>query len=203
VAERLNRTLTTIIRPMLSGAGLPTALWGEAAQTANYVRNRLPRRYGDRVATPEEMWTGKRTYLGHLRVFSCVAYTHVAKERRGKLDENAKRGIFVDYTPTTRQYRVFDPQKRTIDFPCSSFTVASCPFAAAHNSGVPLQNKPVAFELTSTPSVARSSNPRNCCSVRAPRSTLQGGVYGNALQAASIRGHENIVELLLHEGAER
>jgi hypothetical protein len=34
------------------------------------------------------------------------------------------------------------------------------------------------------------------------RSTLQGGVYGNALQAASIRGHENIVELLLHEGDE-
>ena len=48
-------------------------------------------------------------------MFGCVAYTHVAKERSGKLDENAKRGIFVGYTPTTRQYRVFDPQKRTIE----------------------------------------------------------------------------------------
>jgi hypothetical protein len=115
VAERLNRTLTTIIRTMLSGTGLPTALWGEAAQTANYVRNRLPRRYDNRIATPEEMWTGKKTYLGHLRVFGCVAYTHVAKERRGKLDETARRGIFVGYTPTTRQYRIFNPQKRTIE----------------------------------------------------------------------------------------
>jgi hypothetical protein len=115
VAERLNRTLTTIIRPMLSGTGLPTALWGEAAQTANYIRNRLPRRYGDRIATPEEMWTEKKTYLGHLRVFGCVVYTHVAKERRGKLDETAKRGIFVGYTPTTRQYRIFDPQRKIIE----------------------------------------------------------------------------------------
>jgi ankyrin repeat protein len=29
----------------------------------------------------------------------------------------------------------------------------------------------------------------------------QGGEYGNALQAASIRGHEKVVELLLSKGA--
>jgi len=52
------------------------------------------------------------TYLGHLRVFRCVVYTHVAKERRGKLDETAGRVLFVGYTPTTRLNRVFDLQKR-------------------------------------------------------------------------------------------
>jgi ankyrin repeat protein len=30
---------------------------------------------------------------------------------------------------------------------------------------------------------------------------MQGGLYGSALQAASIMGHENIVQLLLHHGA--
>jgi ankyrin repeat domain-containing protein 50 len=31
---------------------------------------------------------------------------------------------------------------------------------------------------------------------------VQGGIYGNALQAASVRGHETIVELLLNNGAD-
>ncbi|KAF2647015.1 hypothetical protein K491DRAFT_615416, partial [Lophiostoma macrostomum CBS 122681] len=31
----------------------------------------------------------------------------------------------------------------------------------------------------------------------------QGGLYGNALQAASIKGHEQVVKLLLDKGARR
>ena len=31
---------------------------------------------------------------------------------------------------------------------------------------------------------------------------VQGGAYGNALQAASYRGHEGIVQLLLEKGAD-
>jgi ankyrin repeat protein len=30
---------------------------------------------------------------------------------------------------------------------------------------------------------------------------VQGGMYGNALQAASLRGRENIVHLLIEQGA--
>ena len=59
---------------MLAGAELPTELWGEAAYTACYLHNRTPRNYEERVVTPEEMWTGEKPDLAHLRVFGCVAY---------------------------------------------------------------------------------------------------------------------------------
>ncbi|HEY5813547.1 MAG TPA: reverse transcriptase domain-containing protein [Terrimicrobiaceae bacterium] len=115
VAERLNRTLTTKIRAMLSGAEIPTELWGEAAYTACYLHNRTARHYGDKVVTPEEIWTGKKPDLAHLKVFGCVAYAQLAKEQRGKLDATSIRGIFVGYTPTVRQYRVYNPETKTVE----------------------------------------------------------------------------------------
>jgi hypothetical protein len=112
VAERLNRTLTTKIRAMLAEADLPQWLWGEAAYAACYLHNRTPRHYGgNHVMTPKEMWTVRKPDLGHLRVFGCVAYAQLAREQRNsKLDQTSIRGIFVGYTPTTRQYRVYDPE---------------------------------------------------------------------------------------------
>lgn len=99
---------------MITGARLPKVLWGEAAHCANYLNNRTPRVYGTRLSTPEEMWTGKKPDLTHLRVFGCVAYAHLAKEQRGTLDPTAIRGILVGYTDTTRQYRVHNPQTKTV-----------------------------------------------------------------------------------------
>jgi transposase InsO family protein len=112
VAERLNRTLITKVRAMLAEADLPQWLWGEAAYAACYLHNRTPRRYdGGWVTTPKEMWTGEIPDLSHLRVFGCVAYAQLAKEQRNnKLDQTSIRGIFVGYTPTARQYRVYNPE---------------------------------------------------------------------------------------------
>src|ERR1700739_227359 len=97
---------------MLAEAGLPQWLWGEAAYAACYLHNRTPRHYdSNRVATPKEMWTGKRSGLSHLRVFGCVAYAQLAREqRKNELDQTSIQGIFVGYTPTTRQYRVYHPE---------------------------------------------------------------------------------------------
>jgi hypothetical protein len=74
----------------------------------------MPRRYEDLVATPKEMWTGRKPDLSHLRVFGCVAYAQLARKQRGKLDNTSIRRIFVGYTPTSRQYRVYDPTIRQV-----------------------------------------------------------------------------------------
>ena len=39
-----------------------------------------------------------------------MAYSHVDKKNRDKLDLNAKRGIFIGYRRTNRQYRILDPR---------------------------------------------------------------------------------------------
>jgi len=44
LAERLNRTLQDMIRPMIIGSNTPPAFWSYAAYMAAYIRNRLPTR---------------------------------------------------------------------------------------------------------------------------------------------------------------
>ena len=83
VAERLNRSLITIARSMLLDAKLPIRFWGYAVTTACYLRNRTP--IGPKGLTPEEAYSGKKPYIGHLRAYGCIAYAHIPKETRQKL----------------------------------------------------------------------------------------------------------------------
>lgn len=114
VAERLNRTLITKARALLSAAELPVELWGEAVHTANYLKNRTPSETDEGPRSPEQMWTGRKPGLSHLRTFGCVAYAHVPAAKRAKLDQTALKGVFVGYAQTTRQYRILDPQDVTV-----------------------------------------------------------------------------------------
>ena len=107
-AERMNRSIVTKARSMLAGPGLPKRLWAEAMATACYLRNLTPS--VNKHKSPYEIWTGQRPNVAHLKVFGCVAYVHIDKRKRDKLDLNAKRGIFVGYQRTTKQYRILDPK---------------------------------------------------------------------------------------------
>ena len=37
--------------------------------------------------TPQEVWTGKKPSLTHLKVFGCDSYVHVPKENKSNLDK--------------------------------------------------------------------------------------------------------------------
>jgi hypothetical protein len=113
VAERQNRTLTTLARSLLGASRLPKDLWGEAIATACYLRNRTPRK--GETKTPEELFSGQKPSGQHLRVFGCLAYTFIPKERRdSKLDDTAYVGIFIGYSPSTKQYRIYNPRTKAI-----------------------------------------------------------------------------------------
>lgn len=49
VAERLNRTIFTLVRAMLFEAGLPDNFWGVAAGTAAFIKNRVPQDDGGKL----------------------------------------------------------------------------------------------------------------------------------------------------------
>jgi hypothetical protein len=114
VSERLNRSLVSVGRAMLHDAGLPPELWGEAIMAASYLRNRTP--IGPNGMTPEEAYSGKKPSVAHLRAWGCIAYAHLAPEQRGgdKLAQNAIRTALVGYTPSTKQYRLYDPERNKI-----------------------------------------------------------------------------------------
>jgi hypothetical protein len=48
-------------------------------------------------------------------VFGCLAYVFIPKEQRGdKLDDRAYSGIFVGYSPSTKQYHVYNPSTQAV-----------------------------------------------------------------------------------------
>ena len=109
VAERLNRTLLEIARPMLSAHNIPFRFWGEAINTAMHIRNRTPNA-SIKFKTPYELWYGRKPSLNHLRIFGCTAWVHVPKESgRQKLDDKSKRMCLVGYISEKGIYKVYDP----------------------------------------------------------------------------------------------
>ena len=115
VAERMNRTLVETTRSMLGYSKLPHKFWAEALSTAVYLRNRSPTKAVEAM-TPFEAWVGEKPNVGHLRTFGCVAYAHVAKDERKKLDSKAKKCIFLGYGTETKGYRLYDPKREKVFF---------------------------------------------------------------------------------------
>ena len=73
--------------------------------TACYLVNRSPSSTLD-DKTPQEVWTGKKPSLSHLRVFGCDAYVHVPKEKITKLDSKSERCILIGYHDGLKGYKI-------------------------------------------------------------------------------------------------
>lgn len=76
VSECKNRTLVEVARSMLKVANLPYSFWTEAIATICYLQN-LSFTKALKNTTPHCLWTGTRPDLSHLRIFGCLAYTHI------------------------------------------------------------------------------------------------------------------------------
>ena len=98
---------------MMHDIDLPSSLWEEAAGTIVCLRNRCPHFImGDK--TPKENFTGVKPAIGHLRIFGCPMYIHVPKKKISKLEPSSKKGIFVGYSETSKDYRIYVPGQRFI-----------------------------------------------------------------------------------------
>jgi len=115
VVERANRTIMECVRCMLDNAGLSKKYWAFAVSVAVYHKNRTPTR-SVVSKTPYEAWhgSGRKPSLKHLREFGCLAFVHVPKVKRKKLDYRATSGIFFGYSISTKQYFIYDPLAKTL-----------------------------------------------------------------------------------------
>lgn len=115
VAERFNRTAIERARTLIFSAGLKKCFWNEALQTANYLINRSPTaalKGNLATKTPAELWYSKKPNVKNIRIFGSVAYCHIPKEKRKKLDAKAVKAVLMGYAPTG--YRLWDAEKRRI-----------------------------------------------------------------------------------------
>jgi hypothetical protein len=70
--------------------------------TASYLRKRLP--VEGLKATPYELFYKKQPELSHLRVFGCLFYAHIPKDKRRvpyvkdpKVSAVSRAGVFAGY----------------------------------------------------------------------------------------------------------
>ncbi len=95
VAECTNHMIIEGTLAMLTSSRLPKQFWAEAASTFVYLSNHCMN--ATSKVTPYELWHGKAPDVSHLRVFGCLTYIHVPKEKRRKLDSRAVKGVHLDY----------------------------------------------------------------------------------------------------------
>jgi hypothetical protein len=65
--------------------------------------------------TLEEAFTRVKPEVGHFRIFGCLVYFHIPKEKRTKLDPSGKKGTFVGYNESSKAYRIYIPGQRQIE----------------------------------------------------------------------------------------
>ena len=95
--ERLNGSLMALVKAMLMDSGLPKSFWSYALSVATYVGNRTTHpRLGGKTAI--EVVTGQKPTVDHLRLFGSVAFAHVDKVLRGKLDSASEKGVLIGYS---------------------------------------------------------------------------------------------------------
>jgi transposase InsO family protein len=114
VVEQKNKTILEVVKTMIHDQYLPMCLWVEAAMVVVYVQNRLSHS-ALRLKTPEEMFTGKKPEVSHLKIFGCPVFIHIPKEKRNKLDPSGKKGIFVGYYEVSKAFRIYIPDQHHIE----------------------------------------------------------------------------------------
>ena len=113
LSEVQNRVVMNGVRAMLFDSKLSRYLWSELLHTKVYQKNRSPTTRLQGI-TPHESWYGEKPYLGHMRIIGCVAWVHIPKEKRKKLDERSKKCYLVGYEGTN-VFRVWNPATHKVE----------------------------------------------------------------------------------------
>ena len=113
VAERANRTLAERIIAMLEGSGLSKRYWGECLAALVHVLNCCPTSIVT-DSTPYEIWHNKKPDVGHLRVWGCVAYVHVQKDKRQSLGPHMEKCIFLGYAEGYKGWKFYNPTTKRV-----------------------------------------------------------------------------------------
>jgi hypothetical protein len=65
--------------------------------------------------TPEEMFSGKKPEVIHLKIFGFPIVVHIPKEERTMMDPSGNKGIYVGYYEVSKAFRVYIPSYHHIE----------------------------------------------------------------------------------------
>ncbi|GJV60133.1 retrovirus-related pol polyprotein from transposon TNT 1-94 [Tanacetum coccineum] len=103
LAERMNRMLLNKVRCLVIQSGFSVSFWAEATMTVAYLINMSPSTTLEKK-TPMDLWSSQLANYEMLRIFGCVAYSHI---NQGKLKPRAIKCIFLGYPDGAKGYRLW------------------------------------------------------------------------------------------------
>jgi hypothetical protein len=98
---------------MLNEKNFPNYFWAKAVIIAIYIMNQTPTKVVHGM-THEEKFIGKKLDVSNFKMFGCIAYVHVPKEKGSKLDPKADKCIFIGYSLKQKGYKCFNPSTRKL-----------------------------------------------------------------------------------------
>ena len=98
---------------MIHDQNLPMIMWAKASMKTVYIQNKSPHKILKNMNL-EEAFTEVNPEIGNFRIFGCLVYIHVPKEKRTKLDPSSRKGTFVGYNESSKAYWVYIPSQRQI-----------------------------------------------------------------------------------------
>jgi hypothetical protein len=81
--------------------------------TTIYVQNKIVHRILKDM-TPEEAFSSKKPNVENLRIFGFLVYSHIPKDKRNKLEPLGRKGIFVGYNDSSKDYKIYIPKQHKI-----------------------------------------------------------------------------------------
>lgn len=101
-------------RNMFKGIKFPIEYYVEAVACIIYVLNRSPMKIMMNKLLLKA-WTCIPCSISHFRLYGCIAYAHIHKELRGKLDDKSEKCIFIRYSEHSKAHKWYNPiTKNTI-----------------------------------------------------------------------------------------
>ena len=113
IAKRKIRHLMKVARSLMIASNVPKQLWGEAILTTTYLINRRPSRIlkfktSCQVLLAAYPYARIISYIP-VKVFGCIAFIHIHKSQRSKLDPRATKCIFLGYSANQKGYKCYSP----------------------------------------------------------------------------------------------
>jgi len=92
---------------MLQHMKLNHMFWVKVVETTTYIQNQIPTKEIFNI-TLKEVCCDYKLSISHLRVFGCVAFAHVLKETKTKLDSKGVKCIFITYCEESKGYKFYN-----------------------------------------------------------------------------------------------
>ena len=101
------------ITSLLAEANLPMIFWAEALAALIHVWNCCPSAALD-GKTPYEMWFKEKPDVSHLRIWGCLSYVHIQKDKRIGFSPHMEKGIFIGYPAGYKGWKFYIPSSKKV-----------------------------------------------------------------------------------------